>query len=407
MSTTPNSSDALAQSYTERARKCAAEYIAKNRALPLLEKFDLEPLTAIIAKAIAEATAERAESANAALKTENERLSGELDWREKRDDELSAEVERLKAWNQERAGQFACTEQRLATQIAELKAEIARLREQRNEAMKMLDSRREPIHGFDAMPDAGLPVRILEQYIGDEVIQSEPSFTGELMMKWQAERNAIIQKAISVLQSESRAAQLSDAVSMPTSVEQAELMQKVGYAWLATHRPDRLTELGRQLSDASHIDERVKAAVEPWFKAVDSALPWLQGYRDLVDEGADLRGYRDDLPVLADFVKKLQAMRRHYEEAHPAPSVNAPTASHETKQEAQAVLRSVHRPNAAAGTAHWSHPSTWEDMSHALNHPWPAPKHAWVAHPLSFQFSGILLTLNPDGTYFLSDTSGG
>lgn len=41
-------------------------------------------------------------------------------------------------------------------------------------------------------------------------------------------------------------AQPASSVAIPTSVEQAELMEKVGFAWLAEHAPERLTELGKE-----------------------------------------------------------------------------------------------------------------------------------------------------------------
>jgi hypothetical protein len=47
-------------------------------------------------------------------------------------------------------------------------------------------------------------------------------------------------------------------------------------------------------------------------------------------------------------------------------------------------------------------------MSDALSAgPWPGPTHSSIDHEMAFQFYGVELVLRPDGTYHLSDTSGG
>lgn len=49
------------------------------------------------------------------------------------------------------------------------------------------------------------------------------------------------------------------------------------------------------------------------------------------------------------------------------------------------------------------------DMQEVLGNPPPPGWHkgAYVPVKTSFQFGGFELVLNPDGTYFLNDTSGG
>ncbi len=66
------------------------------------------------------------------------------------------------------------------------------------EYQRMLDSRKDQ-RFVDASPDAELPVRILEAYIDGGIVESEPSQLGELMNKWQAERNQILRAAIDAL----------------------------------------------------------------------------------------------------------------------------------------------------------------------------------------------------------------
>jgi hypothetical protein len=56
--------------------------------------------------------------------------------------------------------------------------------------------------GVDASPDPELPMRVLEAYIEDEIVVSEPSTLGKAMNAWQAERNAILRAAIARLQAE-------------------------------------------------------------------------------------------------------------------------------------------------------------------------------------------------------------
>ena len=47
-----------------------------------------------------------------------------------------------------------------------------------------------------------------------------------------------------------------------------------------------------------------------------------------------------------------------------------------------------------------------DEMIDALNHPWPAPSHAAVARRITLGIGHIEVTLDPDGTYFLTDISG-
>lgn len=49
----------------------------------------------------------------------------------------------------------------------------------------------------------------------------------------------------------------------------------------------------------------------------------------------------------------------------------------------------------------------FDEISDFLNEPWPPPKHSAVPREMNIQFWGVMLTLKPDGTYYLSDTSGG
>jgi len=51
---------------------------------------------------------------------------------------------------------------------------------------------------------------------------------------------------------------LQDSVKLPTSADEAELMEKVGYAYLQQHAPERLVK--SDLQDAKHLLELLKAA---------------------------------------------------------------------------------------------------------------------------------------------------
>lgn len=70
------------------------------------------------------------------------------------------------------------------------------------DAQKIIASRREVNFGVDASPDEGLPVRILRAYLEDGYTTSMPARMGELINQWTAERNAILQKAIAKLSTE-------------------------------------------------------------------------------------------------------------------------------------------------------------------------------------------------------------
>lgn len=77
-----------------------------------------------------------------------------------------------------------------------LEAENARLRDVNERYLRHM---RDKIY-VDATPDAELPARILAAYIDDQTTaESIPPELGNLMNKWQAERNAIVRKALADL----------------------------------------------------------------------------------------------------------------------------------------------------------------------------------------------------------------
>lgn len=86
----------------------------------------------------------------------------------------------------------------LSADLTAAQARVAELSQENTELKRMLDSRRE-MRFVDASPDEGLAARILAAYIDYGTTESNPPLLGELMNKWQAERNAIIEKALADL----------------------------------------------------------------------------------------------------------------------------------------------------------------------------------------------------------------
>jgi hypothetical protein len=83
----------------------------------------------------------------------------------------------------------------LKAEAAATASRLAEVEQQLADYKFVLGNRRD--HQFvDASPDAGLPVRILRAYIESGSTLSEPKELGELMNKWQADRNGILLAAI-------------------------------------------------------------------------------------------------------------------------------------------------------------------------------------------------------------------
>ena len=83
---------------------------------------------------------------------------------------------------------------------AALRRENQSLRQRVEDLQKVIDSRREQRWGIDCTPDDGLAVRILEAYLDDGVTTvTEPKELGEMMNRWQAERQVLLLKAIAAL----------------------------------------------------------------------------------------------------------------------------------------------------------------------------------------------------------------
>jgi hypothetical protein len=69
---------------------------------------------------------------------------------------------------------------------------------ERDEWRRVVGNTREHRH-VDASPDAGLPARILEAYIEEGEMVSEPPELAAMMNGWQSERNAILRAALARL----------------------------------------------------------------------------------------------------------------------------------------------------------------------------------------------------------------